>query len=66
MHPQSDDAHADLRNFKTKVDAGADGAITQYFYNADAYFRFVDAARAAGIDGADRAGHHADRAISAS
>jgi methylenetetrahydrofolate reductase (NADPH) len=49
VHPQSDDAHADLRHFKTKVEAGADGAITQYFYNADAYFHFVDAARAAGI-----------------
>jgi methylenetetrahydrofolate reductase (NADPH) len=49
VHPQSDDAHADLRHFRTKVDAGADGAITQYFYNADAYFRFIEAARAAGI-----------------
>jgi methylenetetrahydrofolate reductase (NADPH) len=49
VHPQSDDAHADLRHFKAKVDAGADGAITQYFYNADAYFRFVDDARKAGI-----------------
>jgi methylenetetrahydrofolate reductase (NADPH) len=49
VHPQADDAHADLRHFKTKVDAGANGAITQYFYNADAYFRFVDAARRAGI-----------------
>jgi methylenetetrahydrofolate reductase (NADPH) len=49
VHPQSDDAHADLRHFKAKVDAGADGAITQYFYNADAYFRFVEAARRAGI-----------------
>jgi len=49
VHPQSDDAHADMRHFKTKVDAGANGAITQYFYNADAYFRFVEAARAAGI-----------------
>ena len=49
-HPQADDALVDLRNFKTKVDAGAHGAITQYFYNADAYFRFVDDARAAGID----------------
>ncbi|MGH8171785.1 MAG: methylenetetrahydrofolate reductase, partial [Rhodanobacteraceae bacterium] len=38
-----------LKHFKTKVDAGADGAITQYFYNADAYFHFVDAARAVGI-----------------
>ena len=50
VHPQSDDAHADLRHFKAKVDAGANGAITQYFYNADAYFRFIDAARRAGID----------------
>ena len=50
VHPQSDDAHTDLRHFKAKIDAGANGAITQYFYNADAYFRFVDAARAAGIE----------------
>jgi methylenetetrahydrofolate reductase (NADPH) len=50
VHPQSDDAHADLRHFKAKIDAGANGAITQYFYNADAYFRFIDAARHAGID----------------
>jgi methylenetetrahydrofolate reductase (NADPH) len=44
-HPQSQDALADLRHFKAKVDAGADGAITQYFYNADAYFHFVEAVR---------------------
>jgi methylenetetrahydrofolate reductase (NADPH) len=49
MHPQAEDALVDLSHFKRKVDAGADGAITQYFYNADAYFRFVDDARAAGI-----------------
>ena len=49
-HPQAEDAMADLRNFKRKVDAGADSAITQYFYNTDAYFRFVDDARALGID----------------
>ena len=48
-HPHAEDAHADLRHFKAKVDAGADGAITQYFYNADAYFHFVDAARALGV-----------------
>lgn len=50
MHPQAGDAHADLRNFVAKVAAGADGAITQYFFNADAYFRFVDEARSAGVD----------------
>lgn len=50
MHPQADDALADLRNFKAKMDAGADSAITQYFFNADAYFRFVDDVRALGID----------------
>ncbi len=50
VHPQSDDAHADLRHFRTKVEAGANGAITQYFYNADGYFRFVDAVRREGID----------------
>ena len=48
-HPQAEDAMVDLRHFKEKVDAGADSAITQYFFNADAYFRFVDDARAAGI-----------------
>jgi methylenetetrahydrofolate reductase (NADPH) len=50
MHPQADDALADLAHFKRKIDAGADGAITQYFYNADAYFRFVDDARRAGVN----------------
>jgi methylenetetrahydrofolate reductase (NADPH) len=48
-HPQAEDALADLRHFKAKVDAGADAAITQYFYNTDAYFRFVDDARKLGI-----------------
>jgi methylenetetrahydrofolate reductase (NADPH) len=50
VHPQADDAFADLRNFKTKIDAGADAAITQYFYNPDAYFRFVDDVRRLGVD----------------
>jgi len=50
MHPQAGDAHADMRHFAAKVKAGADGAITQYFYNADAYFRFVDDARRHGVD----------------
>jgi methylenetetrahydrofolate reductase (NADPH) len=49
-HPQADDALCDLRNFKAKVDAGADGAITQYFYNADAYFHFVDSVRRLGVE----------------
>ncbi|HUL11924.1 MAG TPA: methylenetetrahydrofolate reductase [NAD(P)H] [Methylococcaceae bacterium] len=50
MHPQAPNYQADLRNFKRKVDAGADSAITQYFYNAEAYFRFVDDCEKAGID----------------
>ncbi|MEO8669965.1 MAG: methylenetetrahydrofolate reductase [NAD(P)H] [Tahibacter sp.] len=49
MHPQSEDSRADLANFRRKIDAGANGAITQYFYNPDAYFRFVDDARRAGV-----------------
>jgi len=49
FHPQTRNAADEVRNFKGKVDAGADGAITQYFYNPDAYFRFVDECRAAGI-----------------
>jgi len=49
-HPQAEHAFADLKHFKAKVDAGADGAITQYFYNADAYFRFVDDVRRLGVD----------------
>ncbi|NII09849.1 methylenetetrahydrofolate reductase [NAD(P)H] [Oleiagrimonas sp. C23AA] len=49
-HPQADDHLADLKHFKAKIDAGADAAITQYFFNADAYFRFVDDVRALGVD----------------
>lgn len=49
VHPQADDARTDLRHFVDKMAAGADSAITQYFYNTDAYFRFVEAARAAGV-----------------
>ena len=41
-HPDSPSYEADLNYFKLKVDAGADSAITQYFYNADAYFQYVD------------------------
>ena len=49
VHPQAPGAHKDLENFRRKVEAGADGAITQYFYNADAYFAFADRCRKAGI-----------------
>ena len=49
-HPQARTAQDDLNNFKRKVDAGANSAITQYFYNADAYFHFVDACEAMGLD----------------
>ncbi len=45
IHPQAKNAQDDLANFKRKVDAGANAGITQYFYNADAYFRFVDDCR---------------------
>ena len=48
-HPQTRAARDELVNFQRKVDAGADAAITQYFYNRDAFFRFVDEARKAGI-----------------
>jgi methylenetetrahydrofolate reductase (NADPH) len=49
VHPQARSPHDDIRNFKRKVDAGADSAITQYFYNADGYFRFVDECRKLGV-----------------
>ncbi|MDO5653027.1 MAG: methylenetetrahydrofolate reductase [NAD(P)H] [Brachymonas sp.] len=49
MHPQAKNPQADLQALKAKVDAGANGIITQYFFNADAYFRFVDEAQRAGI-----------------
>ncbi|MBL8502088.1 MAG: methylenetetrahydrofolate reductase [NAD(P)H] [Rhodocyclaceae bacterium] len=48
-HPQAKSPRDDLANFKRKVDAGADSAITQYFYNADAYAHFVEAAQALGV-----------------
>jgi methylenetetrahydrofolate reductase (NADPH) len=48
-HPQTRTAEEEIRNFKRKIDAGANSAITQYFYNSDCYFRFVDEAEAAGI-----------------
>lgn len=48
-HPQARSAQEDLLNFKRKADAGADAAITQYFYNADAYFHFVEQCEAIGV-----------------
>ena len=50
VHPQAENANKDLQNFKKKVDAGADSAITQYFYNIDSYFYFVDNCEKAGLD----------------
>ena len=49
MHPQASSPQADLRALKAKVDAGANGVITQYFFNADAYFRLVDEAQKLGV-----------------
>jgi len=48
-HPQSRSAQDDLNNFKRKVEAGADSAITQYFYNADCYYHFIDQCEKMGI-----------------
>jgi methylenetetrahydrofolate reductase (NADPH) len=50
IHPQARSPEADLQAFVTKVKAGADSAITQYFYNSDAYFRFVDDVYKLGVD----------------
>jgi methylenetetrahydrofolate reductase (NADPH) len=49
-HPQSKSPHSDLQAFAAKVGAGANSAITQYFYNPDAYFRFVDDIAAMGLN----------------
>lgn len=49
FHPQATSAQADLNHFADKVNAGANGALTQYFYNADAYFRFLEDAQALNI-----------------
>lgn len=50
VHPQAKSPEADLQAYVTKVRAGANSAITQYFYNSDAYFRFVDDAYKLGAD----------------
>lgn len=50
VHPQAKSAQSDLDHFVSKVNAGANAAITQYFFNADAYFDFVDRAQAKGVN----------------
>jgi len=50
IHPESDSVETEIRFFKDKIEAGANSAITQYFYNADAYFRFRDLCDSAGIN----------------
>ena len=49
-HPQTRNAADEIRHFKRKVEAGANAAITQYFYNTESYYRFVEESEAAGID----------------
>ena len=50
FHPQAPDAEQDLLNFRRKVEAGANSAITQYFYNIDAYFSFIDSCEKLDLD----------------
>ena len=50
FHPQAPSARKDLENFKRKIDAGANSAITQYFYNPDAYYRFIESCEKLDID----------------
>jgi methylenetetrahydrofolate reductase (NADPH) len=50
FHPEAPDAETDIGNFVRKVQAGADSALTQYFFNPDAYCRFVDDCEARGLD----------------
>jgi methylenetetrahydrofolate reductase (NADPH) len=50
VHPQARSPHSDLDAFVAKVEAGADAGITQYFFNSDAYFRYVDELRRRGVD----------------
>jgi methylenetetrahydrofolate reductase (NADPH) len=50
FHPESPTAESDLHYFRKKVEAGADGAVTQYFYNADSYFRYLEDCQGLGID----------------
>lgn len=50
FHPESRNPKNDIENFKRKVDAGANSALTQYFYNADSYFAYVDEAKRLGVE----------------
>ncbi|HEB57963.1 MAG TPA: methylenetetrahydrofolate reductase [NAD(P)H] [Gammaproteobacteria bacterium] len=50
FHPQARTAQEDLANFKRKVEAGASSALTQYFYNPDAYYRFIESCEQMGVD----------------
>jgi methylenetetrahydrofolate reductase (NADPH) len=50
FHPQARSAQEDIRNFKRKMEAGANSAITQYFFNADSYYSFVDECEALGLN----------------
>jgi len=50
VHPQARDAESDLHHFKLKIEAGANSAITQYFYNPDAYFNFIERCHKAAIN----------------
>jgi methylenetetrahydrofolate reductase (NADPH) len=50
MHPQAESFEGDIKRFVDKVNAGANAAITQFFFNADSYFYFVDRVKKAGVD----------------
>lgn len=50
VHPQADSAYSDIEHFKNKVNAGADSAITQYFYNIDSYYYFIESCEKQGLD----------------
>src|SRR5690606_31317604 len=50
VHPQAQNANIDIEHFKEKIESGANGAITQYFYNIDAYIDFVERCQKNNID----------------